>query len=246
MDDHTNQLLLLAREHFRNREFSKAEPLLKQVVSRKNHYADVFDMLGVIAHAAGDFRLARDWFERALALNANYTEAQVNLMVTLNELGDFEGAQAVLASLRRKAPSSATEDSFVMGKIANMHANLSQAYSDVNMSGAAMRELERAVELCPNFPDLRTRLGVLYRDEGNPEAAREQFERAIQINSGYVRARLMLGVLHLSAGHPDQAAREFEKVLQNDPEDPNARMYLRLTRRLENNAPPAGAAKSRF
>lgn len=240
MDDHTNQLLLLAREHYRNREFGKAEPLLKQVVARKNHYADVFDMLGVIAHAASDFRLARDWFERALALNANYTEAQINLMVTLNELGDFEGAQAMLASLKRRAPGTTTEDTFVLGKIANMHATLSQAYCDVGMPDAAIRELERAVELCPNFPDLRTRLGVLYRDAGKPASAREQFERALQVNAGYARARLMLGVLHLSEGRPDEAAQEFERVLQSDPQDPNARMYLRLTRQLGRN--PRGDA----
>jgi tetratricopeptide (TPR) repeat protein len=91
MDEQIKQLLLLGREHYAKREYEKAEDLLRQVAKQTDRFADVFDMLGVIAHSKGSFMLARDWFERALILNPNYTEAQLNLMVTLNDLGDTEG-----------------------------------------------------------------------------------------------------------------------------------------------------------
>ena len=58
MDDHVKQLLLLGREHYQKREFDKAEYLLRQVVTETDRLADVFDMLGVIAHSRGDFVLA--------------------------------------------------------------------------------------------------------------------------------------------------------------------------------------------
>ncbi|HWO10743.1 MAG TPA: tetratricopeptide repeat protein [Polyangiaceae bacterium] len=230
MDDHIKQLLLLGREHFSKREYDKAEPLLRQVAKQTDRFADVFDMLGVIAHSKGDFVLARDWFERALVLNPNYTEAQLNLMVTLNDLGDYAGASKLYGQLKRRGGQREVADTFVKGRIANMHAEISQAYSDVGMQVEAIHELEKAVALCPHFPDLRTRLGVQYRDSGDRIRALEQFEKAKAENPEYLQARLMLGVLHLSGGDQEAAEREFAAVLERDPGNTSARMYRRVAR----------------
>lgn len=230
MDDHIKQLLLLAREHYAKREYDKAEPILRQVAKHTDRFADVFDMLGVIAHSSGNFILARDWFERALVLNPNYTEAQLNLMVTLNDLGDYNEARKLYGQLRKRNGQREAADTFVKGRIANMHADLSQAYGDVGMQSEAIHELEKAVALCPSFPDLRTRLGVQYRDAGDRVRALEQFERAKADNPEYLQARLMLGVLHLSSGDHDKAEREFAAVLERDPDNTSARMYLRIVR----------------
>jgi lipoprotein NlpI len=199
------------------------------VAQATGHCADVFDMLGVIAHDQGNYPLARDWFERALAVNPNYTEARLNLIVTLNDLGDFQAAQALRAGLKRQTERGPENDRFALGKIANMHATLSQAYSDIGMPMAAIRELEHAVALCPSFPDLRTRLGVLLREQGERGRAREQLETACELNPDYVQARLMLGVMHLSDGELALARASFERVLAQDPHNPNAKMYLRIT-----------------
>ncbi len=230
MDDHIKQLLLLGREHFAKREYDKADPLLRQVAKHTDRLADVFDMLGVIAHSVGDFMLARDWFERALVLNPNYTEAQLNLMVTLNDMGEYDEAKKLYGQLRKRGGQREAADTFAKGRIANMHAEISQAYGDVGMQVEAIGEMEKAVALCPNFPDLRTRLGVQYRDAGELGRAREQFEKAKQENPEYLQARLMLGVLHLSAGEHDAAEREFVAVIDRDPGNTNARMYLRIVR----------------
>src|SRR5688572_33416827 len=115
MDEQIKQLLLLGHEHYAKREYDKAEDLLRQVAKHTDRFADVFDMLGVIAHSKGSFNLARDWFERALILNPNYTEAQLNLMVTLNDLGDTEGARKLYGQLRRRGGPSGTLDPFAKG-----------------------------------------------------------------------------------------------------------------------------------
>jgi tetratricopeptide (TPR) repeat protein len=230
MDDHIKQLLLLGREHFAKREYDKAEPLLRQVAKHTDRLADVFDMLGVIAHSQGGFVLARDWFERALVLNPNYTEAQLNLMVTLNDLGEYAEARKLYGQIKNRGQQREAADTFVKGRIANMHAEISTAYSDVGMQVEAIQELEKAVSLCPNFPDLRTRLGVQYRDAGDRARAREQFEKAKEDNPEYLQARLMLGVLHLSSGDHEAAEREFAAVLDRDPGNTSARMYRRVAR----------------
>ena len=176
MDDHTKQLLLLGREHYEKREYDKAEYLLRQAVEKADHFADVHNMLGVIAHSKGRFAEAERSFERAINLNPNYTEAQLNLMVTYNDLGKYDAARQVYGGIRASDRGERQIDPYAKGKIANMHAETSQAYQDAGMTTEATHELERAVNLCPEFADLRTRLGVLYRDAGNADAARAQFE----------------------------------------------------------------------
>lgn len=244
MDDHLKQILLLGREHYEQGEYDKAEYLLRQVVNEAHGFADVHHMLGVIAHSKGDFVQAESYFERAVAINPNYTEAQLNLMVTYNELGKYEAARGVYATVSERAPSGAAKDDFAKGKIANMHAEIALAYQDLGMRSEAVRELEKAVALCPQFADLRTRLGVLLRDSGDRSAAREQFEAAKAVNPKYVPARTMLGVLLLGFGEHVLALREFEQVLELDPENKTAHMYVKLARAGLERAAGEGTTKS--
>ena len=242
MDDHLKQLLLLGREHYQKREFDKAEYLLKQVVQQTDRFADVFDMLGVISHSQGDFAQAERNFEKAVSLNPNYTEAQLNLMVTYNDLGKYDKAREVYAQIRHRGASGATRhDPFARGKIANMHAETAQAYLDLGMAQEAIRELERAITLCPSFVDLRTRLAVLYRDTGSLELAKSQLEAALEQNPKFVPARQTLAVLLLSHGDHAGAIRELECALSTDPENRSAQMYLRLarTQRERSERPPS-------
>ena len=102
MDDHLKQLLLLGREHYQNKEYEKAEYLLHQVAEKLDQFADVHHMLGVITHSRGDFAEAERHFERAVHLNPNYTEAQLNLMVTYNDLGKYDEARKLYAEMRAR------------------------------------------------------------------------------------------------------------------------------------------------
>lgn len=240
MDDHTKQLLLLGREHYEKREYDKAEYLLRQAVEKADHFADVHNMLGVMSHSKGRFGEAERCFERAIELNPNYTEAQLNLMVTYNDLGKYDAARQVYGGIRGGGDDRQI-DPFAKGKIANMHAETSQAYLDAGMVAEATHELERAVNLCPQFADLRTRLGVLYRDSNNPDAARAQFEAALATNANYSQARVMLGVLLLTSGEEDKAIKHFEQVLSRDPDNRGAQMYLRIAKSYKDKSGDAGA-----
>jgi tetratricopeptide (TPR) repeat protein len=227
MDDRVRQLLVLGREHYHRGDYDKAKELLEQVLEKSDRHADVYHMLGVIAHVAGELTTAEARFEKAVALNPNYTEAQLNLMVTYNDLGKYESARKLYAQVRARTVAS-QGDPFVKGRLANMHADLSQAYADVGMMGEAIRELEKAVSLCPQFADLQTRLGVLYRDSSDQLRASSCFQAAKQANPRYVPGRLALGTLMLGAGEAEAARREFETVLELEPENRLALTYLRL------------------
>ena len=68
MDEQLKQGLLLGREHFQKQEYDKAEAYLNQVLTVDDRFADVHDMLGLIAHSRGNYQGAEDHFTRALAI----------------------------------------------------------------------------------------------------------------------------------------------------------------------------------
>ena len=226
MDERLKQLLILGREHYERREFDRAEHVLRQVLDHTDRYADVFNMLGVILHERGDFVAAERHFERAVELNPNYTEAMLNLAVTYNDLGKYEAARQVYARIKRGSDSRL--DPYARGKIANMHADIAQAYADAGCREEAVVELEKAVTLCPTFADLQTRLGSLYRDLGNLASAKEHYLAAREANPKYAMARVLLGVTLLALGNVDQAVAEWRAALAIDPDNKNAKMYLRM------------------
>ncbi len=228
MDDRLKQLLILGREHYDRREYDRAEHALRQVLDKTDRYADVYNMLGVILHDKGDFVGAETFFERAVELNPHYTEAQLNLAVTYNDLGKYEAAREVYSGIKKGDARSGVLDPYAQGKIANMHADLAQAYADFGCTAEAIAELRKAVELCPGFVDLQTRLGTLYRDSGNLPAAREHYEAARAQNPKYVAARILLGTTLLALGEVDGAAAEWREALVVDPDNKSAGMYLRM------------------
>lgn len=231
MDDRLRQLIALGRDHYDAGEYEKAEPYLTQVVKENRGFADIFNMLGVVFHDQGRFAEAEDAFENALRINPSYTEAALNLSVTYNDRGKYQKAREVYAAaMSHSARQPSSMDPFARGKIANMHADLGSAYAAMRLHGEAVRELKRALELCPTFIDIRTRLGNVYRDMGDAEAAIVEYTQVKATKPDYLPARLALGVTLYSLGRRDEAIAELEAVLVEAPSDRRAQAYLRMVR----------------
>ena len=240
MDERVKQSLRIAREHYDRREFDKAEPLLRQILDSTERFADVHNMLGVSAHERRDYAEAEARFRRSLEINPNYTEAALNLAVTYNDLGKYDLARQVHErATAGKRPEDDGLDPFVKGKIANMHAEVGQAYIDAGLIREAVPEFEKAVNLCPTFADLRHRLGQLYKENGDVSRARVQFEAAKHANPRFAQARVALAVLMIAADEKKQAEEELQEVLGIDPDHKTAQMYLRMLRGIR----PPGASR---
>ncbi len=242
MNENVKQLLILGREHYARREFEKAEQLLRHVLEEEDRYADVHDMLGVIAHGRGNLVAAEHHFERALAINPSYTEAALNLAVTCNDRGKYEKAREVYSRIRAGSASPQALDPFARGKIANMHADIAQAYADAGLPLEAIREYERAVRLCPHFADLHTRLGNLLREQNDLAAAKAHYLAALEHRPGYVPARIQLGVTLLALNDVTTAEEAWARVLEVEPDNSQAKMYLRMLERTRQTVPPPPVA----
>jgi tetratricopeptide (TPR) repeat protein len=229
VDEALRRLIVLGREHYRANDYEAAERVLTEVLDRHRGFADVFNMLGVIWHGQGKLAEAQQAFESALQLNPAYTEAALNLAVTYNDLGKYADARTVYAkAIQRTRAAPRSLDPYVQGKLANMHADLGAAYAEHALYPEAVREYHKALELCPTFGDLRTRLAAVLRDAGDVASAARELEIVKTTQPRYLPARLALGTALFSLGRRDDAVREWEAVLAIDPDSRAARLYLRV------------------
>ncbi|MCP4604826.1 MAG: tetratricopeptide repeat protein [Proteobacteria bacterium] len=233
MDKDTMQQLEKGRDYYENREYDKAESYLKKVAESEEGFADVMNMLGVICHDKGQVALAQEYFEKALRINPRYTEAALNLAVTYNEQGQYLQAKQVydhVTSLRSDRKREI--EPYARGKLANMHADLGRAYAELQMLDQAVAQYRTALSLCPDFVDIRTRLGQILRDAGELDSACQEFEEVKVQRSSYLPARISLGVTYFVLGDRELAKKEWEAVISIDSNNKSANMYLRMVNQL--------------
>jgi tetratricopeptide (TPR) repeat protein len=120
----------------------------------------------------------------------------------------------------------------VASQLANQHAALGNAYAEAGALNDAVAQYSRAVELGPDFHDLRYRLARLLLEQGSSLEAREHLEKIVQANSEFVDARAALGLAHYMAGDPEAARQEWRAVLDRRPGHTRATAYLSLLGRM--------------
>jgi tetratricopeptide (TPR) repeat protein len=226
---HLAALVVRGRAHYAAGEQAEAIACLTEALRGNAAYADVYDMLGVMYHQQGRLTDAEGMFRRALELNPRYTEAALNLTVTLNDLGHYGEAQAIYAQATQAVKHAARElDPFVKGKIANLHAELGATYRAVGAHEDAVREYRRALALCPAFADLRTELAKTLHEAGDRAGALRELEQVRAEHPRFVPGLLQLGLAYHVAGRAEDAAGAWRAALALDPGNRAAKLYMAM------------------
>ncbi len=226
MSDH-KELIQLGKKHFEGKNYVRAQHCFQKVLRTGARYADVLNMMGVIHHMEGKFNDALSSFQEALKLNPQYTEANLNLAVLLNDLGDYKKAKEIYSQVRKKKVP-AKLDSILKGKITNLHAELGDLYKAVGFYDAAIGEYEKALKISPTYIDICTKLGVCYRDNNQKELSIRTLKQAVSNYPNYRYAHIQLGMSYFSAGQKPKAVQVWKDVLKKDPTNEMVTMYLRL------------------
>jgi tetratricopeptide (TPR) repeat protein len=222
------QLFQQATAAFDAGKYEEAEDLLLQIVGRTPTYANVFNMLGFIASQRNSPEKAVSLFRRALSLNPAYHEARLNLVLTLADMGAYDQAAQEAVKLEDRESRGAPKLSLgVRGKLANAHAELGHKYHKLGMDAEAIIEYDKALGMCPNFPDLHIRRAASCRELGRYAEAKDSLLKALEINPDYVEAHVNLGLIHQKLGNLTDAVKSWERALQLDPKHRLARIYLK-------------------
>lgn len=231
MSEALRELIDEGQQAYERGDYPEAERLLGRAVQDgAERYADIQHALGVIYHGTGRFAEARRAFERALEINPDYTEAALNLAITCNDLGHYAAAREIMAGLEPEPGpvGPRTLDPFTRGKIANLHAHVADAYRSAGALDDACREYARALELGPDFVDIRMRLAQCLAERGATGQAVSQLETMLETKPGFTNGWVQLGLLLIRLDDRDGARAALNRALQQDPAHPRALAYLRM------------------
>jgi tetratricopeptide (TPR) repeat protein len=219
----------LGRKHFEHGDVDEAITQLSQFVRTRKNFADVHYMLGVLLERKNESASAARNLREALRINPSYTEAMLALATVYELQGDFERSKEIAERARTlAAPANGVLDATTRGKLANLQADLGDAYAEAGDLGEAIQAYRRALDHCPAFHDIRFRLGINLREAGLPAQALAEFGRVARAKPGFAEARVQRGLTLYSLGRTDDAIAEWEDVLAEDPGREDATMYLRL------------------
>ncbi|MCH7874331.1 MAG: tetratricopeptide repeat protein [Gemmatimonadetes bacterium] len=229
MDVSPAQLLEQAKERFTLQDYFGAVHLLEELIAGGRAFADAYHLLGLSYHLVGQPERALACLDEALRVNPRYVEALVHRGVVLSELGRSEEATEAFGAARETG--RAGRDGIAAhhaGKLANQHALLGEAYAEAGAYARAVEQYERALELGPDYHDLRFRLGRLLLEAGRSLEAREVFGEVVEARAGSADAKGALGLACYLSGDPDAAREVWTGAQRDHPGDPRAGVYLAM------------------
>ena len=229
MEAELRQKMVLAREHYRHHEYDRAEPLVRQIIAEHPGSAEMFNILGVILHDRGLFSEAQQLFEQALHINPAYTEVALSLSIVYNDMGHYDKARETYGRAMAKVNNQPRQlDPFASGKLANMHADLAEAYRGLGLFEEAAIELRAALKLHPGFCDLHCQLAMVLSESGDRQGAVARYREAVAQNGNYAPAHIQLGAELYALGQRYEAHAAWERALLLSPGDKRVAIYLNL------------------
>jgi tetratricopeptide (TPR) repeat protein len=221
-----------ARERFALQDYYGAIHLLQEIVESGRSFADCHHLLGLSYAMLGQPQRALDHFAEALALNPRYIEAHIHRGVLLNDLGRTEEATEAFRQAASHNESQPTGfPAHVAANLANHHALLAAAYAESGALDQAIEQYRRAVELGPNFADLRYKLARALLESGDVLAAREELERVVRDRPNFVDAFASLGLARYLSGDLSGAQEIWHECLLARPKNARVEAYLAMLER---------------
>lgn len=232
MSQNLQQTIERGRAAFQNRDYVAALADFREVTADRPEFADIHNLTGLCLSFLGQPEGALEEFDRALALNDRYVEAHLNRAITLNELGRYEAArQAFERASHYESESGGRFAGAVSARIANAHMAVGDLYREAGAPELAVEEYRRALELRPEFHDIRNKLAEALMQIGNADDAERELRLVLDGNEDFLLARLNLGLLYYTQGDREGARVEWERARVHAPANPQARAYLSLLAR---------------
>ena len=184
---------------------------------------------GRAALARQSYREAVDHFEAALALEPGASAIRYPLAMTYRTLGD---AQAAQSNLEQRGDVWPVLDDPLMQTQPELLETVT-AFEIRGLDALAAADWEAAatafrggLELEPDDPALRHRLGTALYAAGNVASAIEEFEEVTRRSPDFTDAHVSLGTILSVQGAYDRAIERFSVALESDPNSVAGRFGL--------------------
>ena len=233
--DDVPTLISLGEAHLEQGRPAAAEPLFTQALALQPDSVWARVGLGRAAVMRQDYLQAVEHLEEALEVDPGAADVHYPLGMAYRGLGELEQAEAHLrqrdsGQVRRPDPlMQAMRDSLRSPSAYEREGIQALTGGDWEAAAAAFR---RGIELAPENPALRHRLGTALFMLGDAREGRTQFEAALRVAPDYAQAHYSLGLLLEGEGRFEEALHRFSTAVRHEPSYVEARVRLaRLLRR---------------
>ncbi len=233
-------LILSGRMALARRNGKDAVQAFRIVLHDQPELATVHYLLGQAHQLTGDTNLAKESFERAVALYPNQVDAKRSLAVLETRSGRYGQARARLAELLKQRPddldaldmlmtvdlvtknwSGAAQTLQQLQAAGKEHPLVSMAEGRLHQAQGrverALAAYERAAALAPNDPDPLVTLVKLEVAQGHLKRAQTRLETLIDKQPDHLYAHGLLGEVYTIAGDVSRADAQFEQATRLNP-----------------------------
>lgn len=201
-------MVLRARAHMALEDYTKAEGILKPLLSKFPDSASVHLYAGMVLERRKEYDEALAYLNRALELDATLVEAYKERARTFSELGDPVRAAVDLTKAVDLDPAE--------GEIWAMRG---LTFVKRRLYDAGIKDFSRALENLPENPGILYERAVAYLHIEEAEAALADLDRALQVRPGAARAISLRGVAKFRLGKLVDARNDLRRAPNVEPRD---------------------------
>jgi len=236
----------LGHASLKQEQWGRAETCFARALAVHPHYADLHFYYALAIRAGGRYEEARDAMQKALDINPRFAKARFYAGLIAYELGEREDGLKALTNALELEPGFRTEtfsSALELHESEDFDAAL-RAFEQVSLTEVddilfhykladdmyrrgmypeAIGEYLKALDLNPNYADIRNHLGITYSACGRSAEAIAEFRSALRINPRFVDAMVNLALCLRDTGALSEAASLFARVLELEPDNVIAR-----------------------
>ena len=219
-----------------------AEPLFTRALSLEPQSVAALFGLGRAALARRDYVRAVEHMEEALARDQRASSIHYPLATAYRGLGELDKAEAHLQQRgggEIGPPDPLMEELGALLESAMAYQSRGIRALEHGQWTSAAAYFRKGIELEPDTPSLRHRLGTALFMTGDAQGASQQFEEAVRLSPEFGRAHYSLGVILASSGRYHDAIERFSAAVRYEPDYVEARLALADT--LSGSGRPAEA-----
>jgi tetratricopeptide (TPR) repeat protein/S1-C subfamily serine protease len=189
------------------KQYSNAIEIYNQIIAR-GEKSWVYSNRGNIKAESGDKKGAIADYDRAIAIDSQYTAAYSSRGIVKSELGDKKGAIADFNLAIAIDPLDSTA-----------YYNLGIVKSELGDKKGAIADYDRAIAINPLDTKNYYNLGVVKSELGDKKGAIAAFNRAIAIDPQSAKNYYNLGVVKSELGDKKGAIDDYDRAIAIDPLD---------------------------
>ena len=119
--------------------------------------------------------------------------------------------------LKSDEPEGSPRRRLALFYLGEARAQLAQQYFGHHALDKAEREIKRAIDIHPRYPDLRYQLACVYKLRGTLTWAAHELEAAVEINPRFAKALLLLGLIRYQECRYEEAMALIKRAIEVEP-----------------------------